>query len=52
MNAVCPGNTKTPMVAKLPATTLEKITSHIPTQDSVGPCEIDSTALYIVQDMP
>lgn len=52
VNAICPGYTKTPMVAKLPAATLEKITSHIPTQDLVSPCEIANTALYIVQDMP
>ena len=52
VNAICPGYTKTPMVAKLSAATLEKITSHIPTQNLVSPCEIANTALYIVQDMP
>jgi acetoacetyl-CoA reductase len=51
VNAICPGYTMTPMVAKLPSRILDKIKGDIPTGNLVDAKENACTALFIAQSM-
>lgn len=51
VNAIAPGYTNTPMVAKLNDNILQAIKSNIPTQQLADPAEIARTALFLVSDI-